>query len=71
MVADGGEHAAHLVVTTFMQGQPRMARIDDFEFCRQQRGLLRFQHQRAAGEQLKLVATQITGKRGFVNLRQF
>ena len=70
VVADRREHPPHLVVAPLVQGQARMAQVQRLELRRQQRRGFRVQHQRAAGEQRALVATQFIGQRGEVDLRQ-
>jgi hypothetical protein len=63
------EHAPHLVVATFVQGEAHALRAEHLEFGGQQRRLLRFQHQRAADEDRRLVAVQGPRQRRLVHLR--
>src|SRR5690606_11638549 len=70
VVADGGEHAADLVVAAFGERQPRVARAQDLESGRRQRRVLGFEHQRSAGEDGRLVAAQVAGQRRLVRLGQ-
>src|SRR3546814_9761992 len=47
VVADRGEHPPHLVVAAFVQSEARERGRQHFQLRRQQRHLLRFEHQRS------------------------
>ena len=70
MVAHRREHAPHLVVAALGDRQPRAALAQLLEQGRTQRRLLRFEHQRAAGEQRDLVPAQRRGQVRLVGLGQ-
>ena len=70
MVAYGGEHAAHLVIASFGERYSHPSRIDHFECGGSQRLALGLEHQRAASEDIPLVAAQVLAQGGFVEFRE-
>ena len=62
VVADGREHAPDLMVAALREGQRRRWWREHLHPRRQERLVLAFQHQRAGGEELRLVAAQGPGE---------
>ena len=67
-IAGGGEHAAHLVVAAFGDGEAGVARAEGFKLCGGERSGFAVQQQRAGGKQCGFVAAQVLRELGVVDL---
>lgn len=70
VIADGGKHATHLMITPLGERQPHASVAEYLQCYGFERLSLGFQHHRAAGEHVRFITTQCIGQCGFVNLWQ-
>ena len=69
MVSRGDEHAADLMISSFVKGDERFLFADGFESCGQQGFGLAVEDERAGGEELALMSFQRPIKDGVIDFK--